>query len=96
MASPLEQFVVKPIVDIQAGSANLSFTNSSLFMAITVAVVTLLMLAGMRHKALVPGRLQSIAALSYGFISDMIRDNVGPRGRIYFPFVFTMFMERDK
>jgi len=90
--SPLEQFVVRPIIEIQAGTADLSFTNSSLFMAITVAVVTLLMVVGMRRRAMVPGRLQSVAELSYGFISDMIRDNVGPRGRAYFPFVFTMFM----
>ena len=51
MASPLEQFVVKPIVDIQAGSANLSFTNSSLFRAFNDEVVPQLMLAGMRHRA---------------------------------------------
>ena len=60
--SPLEQFVVRPIIEIQAGTADLSFTNSSLFMAITGAVVTLLMVVGMRRRAMVPGRLQRVAA----------------------------------
>jgi F-type H+-transporting ATPase subunit a len=47
---------------------------------------------GTRRRALVPGRLQSVAELSYEFIANMIRDNVGQEGRKYFPFIFTLFM----
>jgi len=40
----------------------------------------------------VPGRLQSVAEISYEFIANMIRENVGTEGRRYFPFIFTLFM----
>ena len=39
-----------------------------------------------------PGRLQSIAELSYEFIAGMVRDTVGDEGRKYFPLIFTLFM----
>jgi F-type H+-transporting ATPase subunit a len=55
-------------------------------------VVTLLMVASMRGRALVPGRWQSMAEMTYEFIAGMLQENVGQAGRKYFPFVFTLFM----
>jgi F-type H+-transporting ATPase subunit a len=46
----------------------------------------------MRRHALVPGRWQSMAELSYIFIANLVRDTVGTEGRPYFPFIFTVFM----
>ncbi|MGH6880971.1 MAG: F0F1 ATP synthase subunit A, partial [Hypericibacter sp.] len=46
----------------------------------------------MRGRALVPGRWQSMAEMSYEFIANLVRDNVGSEGRKYFPFIFTLFM----
>jgi F-type H+-transporting ATPase subunit a len=40
----------------------------------------------------VPGRLQSVAESAYTFIDDMLLSQVGPEGRRFFPFVFTLFM----
>jgi len=90
--SPLAQFEIKKLVDINIAGVDASFTNSSLFMVLTVATVTLLLVGGMRRSALVPGRWQSMVELSYGFIANMIRDTVGSEGRPYFPFIFTIFM----
>ena len=90
--SPLHQFVIQPYVPIRVGGVDLSFTNSSLFMVIAVTLITLFIVAGMRQRALVPGRLQSMAEISYEFIANMIRDNIGSAGRKFFPFVFTLFM----
>ncbi|MGB0748927.1 MAG: F0F1 ATP synthase subunit A [Magnetospiraceae bacterium] len=92
MADPLHQFTITPLVELQVGSVNASFTNSALFMAATVAVVAGILIFGMRERALVPGRLQSVAELSYEFIASMVRDNVGNAGRAYFPFIFSLFM----
>ena len=50
------------------------------------------MVLGMRRRALVPGRWQSAAELSYEFVANLLRDTVGSEGRKYFPFVFTLFM----
>ena len=90
--SPLEQFVWKPIVPAEFGGVDVSFSNSSLFMTITVVVATLFLVLGMRRSAIVPGRLQVAVELSYEFIAGLLRDTVGSEGRKYFPIVFTLFM----
>lgn len=90
--SPLAQFEIKTLVDINIAGIDASFTNSSLFMVLTVATVSLFLVGGMRRSALVPGRWQSLAELSYVFIAGLLKDTVGSEGRPYFPFIFTIFM----
>jgi len=90
--SPLAQFEIKRLVPMEIGGIDISFTNSALFMVIAVLSVTLLMTVSMRGRAMVPGRLQSIAELSYEFIANMLKENVGSAGRQYFPFIFSLFM----
>jgi len=91
--SPLEQFEIKALHGADAHDlAFYSFTNSSLFMVIGLALVSGVLIMGMRRGALVPSRLQCLAEISYEFIANMIRDNVGQEGRKYFPFIFTLFM----
>jgi F-type H+-transporting ATPase subunit a len=90
--SPLEQFEIHPILPITVGDLNLSFTNSSLWMAIAVVLIYGLVMLGTRHGSMVPGRLQALVELSYEFIAEMLGGTVGKEGRQYFPFVFTLFM----
>jgi F-type H+-transporting ATPase subunit a len=90
--SPLEQFEIHPILPITVGDLNLSFTNSSLWMAIAVLLIYALVMLGTRHGSMVPGRLQALVELSYQFIAEMLGSTVGKEGRQYFPFVFTLFM----
>ena len=92
MASPVEQFRLTPLVPIEIGGVDISLTNSSAFMIAAVAVVTLFLTLSIRSGKLVPGRWQSMAEMSYEFIANMVRDNVGRDGRQYFPFIFTLFM----
>ena len=91
--SPLEQFQIHPIGGpIHIGGLDVSFTNSSLWMVIAVAAVTVFMVLGTRKQAIVPGRWQSLCEGMYDFVSNMLKDNVGNEGRAFFPFVFTLFM----
>ncbi len=92
MASPLEQFQIEPIVPITVGHIDLSFTNSSLWMAISAAAVYALVMAGTRHHALVPGRVQTLVEIAYEFVADMVRENTGKEGMRFFPAIFTLFM----
>ena len=92
MASPVEQFKLKSLVPLELGGVDLSYTTSSLWMTITVVGVTAFLTLSMRGGRLVPGRWQSMAEMSYEFIANMIRENVGAEGRKYFPFIFTLFM----
>lgn len=91
-ASPIEQFEIKRLIPMQVGGVDASFTNSSLFMVLTLLGVTVFMLVGMRRAELVPTRWQSMVEVSYEFIANMLRENVGSKGRPYFPFIFTLFM----
>jgi len=72
--------------------ASVGFTQSNMFMLISGALIVLLMILGMRPRAIIPGRFQSVAESAYGFIDDMVISQVGPEGRRFFPFVFTLFM----
>jgi len=90
--SPLAQFEIHHIVPIKIGGYDVSFTNSSLMMVIAVALATAFLLLGMRRGALVPGRWQSAAEITYEFVADLFRETVGQEGRRFFPFVFTLFL----
>ncbi len=92
MADPLHQFVVTKIIPLHVAGIDLSFTNSSLWMMIAAVVSTALLTLSMRPAALVPGRAQVMAEMVYEFVANMIRENIGPAGRQYFPLIFTMFM----
>ncbi len=90
--SPMYQFTVKTIKEINIGGYDVSFTNSSLFMSIAVIGIILFTILSMRGRSIVPGRMQSLAELSYEFIAGMIRENIGTAGLKFFPFVFSLFM----
>jgi F-type H+-transporting ATPase subunit a len=93
MADPIHQFEIKNIVSLgHIGGQEIAFTNSALYMLIAVGVITLLMLGTTASRSLVPGRLQSIAELSYEFVADTLRNSAGNEGMKFFPLVFTLFM----
>jgi F-type H+-transporting ATPase subunit a len=92
LPNPMHQFEIKRLVPFELFGLDASFTNSALFMVIAATVITLFTILAMRSGALVPSRLQSVAEMSYEFIANMVRDNVGTDGMKYFPFVFTLFM----
>ena len=89
---PISQFEIHDIVPIHLGSLDLSFTNSALFMVIVLALCFGLMVLGTAGHALVPGRIQSAAEMSYEFTANMIRQTAGREGMRFFPFVFAIFI----
>ena len=90
--SPLAQFEIKRLIPLRIGDIDISFTHSSTFRLLAVAAICIFLMVGMRRRALVPGRWQSMVELSYLFIANLVRDTVGPGGRPYFPFIFAVFM----
>jgi F-type H+-transporting ATPase subunit a len=91
-SNPLEQFQIERLFELRIGGVDASFTNSALFMLIAIVAITAFLLLATRQRSLVPTRLQSMAELSYEFVANMIRDNVGTAGMQYFPFIFSLFM----
>jgi len=92
VADPLHQFQITPILPISVAGTDLSFTNSSLWMAIAVGCAYLLIMAGTRRQAMVPGRLQAAVEMMYEFVAGILRDATGKEGMRFFPIVFTIFM----
>ncbi|MDB5695789.1 MAG: synthase subunit [Sphingomonas bacterium] len=89
---PMHQFQVQTIWDgFSIGGQQIAFTNSALWMCITVVVLWVFMLGGMRNQ-LVPGRWQMAVEGATRFIDNMLSANVGPEGKRYVPFVFSLFM----
>jgi F-type H+-transporting ATPase subunit a len=54
--------------------------------------ISLLMIGATSRRSLVPGRLQSMAEMSYEFVADTIGNTAGREGMRFFPFVFSLFM----
>ena len=88
---PMHQFQINPIFGSLVDGSPFVFTNSALWMLIVLATIWLFMLGGMK-RALVPGRWQVAVEGITGFITSMLDANVGPEGRKYVPWVFTVFI----
>jgi F-type H+-transporting ATPase subunit a len=91
---PMHQFTVEPLFGTQGWEVagyNLAFTNSALWMLITVIALTVFMLGGMKRE-LVPGRWQMAVETFTGFIDNMLEANIGKEGRKYVPYIFSLFM----
>ena len=90
---PIHQFAITEIFPLfNLGGAQVSFTNSALFMVLTVGAVGMFLLATTGRRALVPTRGQLMAEMSYEFVANMVRTNAGHDGMKFFPLVFTLFM----
>ncbi len=88
----MHQFEIKRIIPIELFGYDVSFTNASLFMVIAVVLIAGFLILAMGRRALVPGRVQSIAELTYEYIANMVRETLGEEGMKYFPWVFTIFI----
>lgn len=88
---PMDQFVIKPLF----GGDQVhwyTISNVTLWMAIAVVCVILLLVVGTRRRDVIPSRMQSIAEMIYGFIYNMVEDVTGHDGVKYFPYVMTLFL----
>lgn len=88
----MEQFEVVKLKPLAVAGYDLSFTNSSLWMGIALAVVAIFLFVGTARPQVIPGRWQAAVEYVYDFVRGMLDDNVGPEGRRYAPLVFAIFM----
>ena len=89
---PMHQFEINRYLKLDLFGLDASFTNSSAFMVAAVVAILGFLTLAMGSRSLVPTRMQSVAELSYEFIANLLRENVGKEGIKYMPFVFTLFM----
>ena len=93
MADPIHQFEINKIFTLgHVGGHEIAFTNSSLFMVVSVGLFGALLVGATASRSVVPGRMQSLAELSYEFVATTIRSTAGTEGMRFFPLVFSLFI----
>nr|YP_010235082.1 ATP synthase F0 subunit 6 [Saussurea costus]QTC08322.1 ATP synthase F0 subunit 6 [Saussurea costus] len=77
--SPLEQFSILPLIPMKIGNLYFSFTNSSLFMLLTLSLVLLLIHFVTKKGGgnLVPNAWQSLVELIYDFVLNLVNEQIG-------------------
>ena len=89
---PIHQFQIHPMSNsVNIGGIELSFTNSALFMGVIVALTTGILLFLTRKETLVPSKGQSVGELWYELVNNMVKQVLGPEGKVFFPLVFSLF-----
>ena len=88
---PLDQFEVHRLFG-EGPIQWYTITNVTMWMAIAVVCIVLLLVIGTRKRAVVPTRTQSVAETLYGFVYTMVEDVTGKDGIKYFPYIFTLFI----
>ena len=88
----LEQFEIHRMVPATTLGYDVSFTNASLFMVLTLIGVWAFLTLGMRRATIVPGRWQSAVEMIHEFVQGMVDENIGASGRRYVPFIFALFI----
>jgi F-type H+-transporting ATPase subunit a len=92
ITSPLEQFEIVTIFPISLLGLNLSLTNSSLFLLLSLLIITFFLTLSFFKISLVPTLWQSLKENLYEITSSMVQDNLGKKGEVYFPFIFTLHL----
>jgi len=87
---PMHQFQIDSLAGDLAGNP-FAFTNSALWMMLVLGSILVFMVGGLRRE-LVPGRWQVAVEGITSFVTSMIDTNIGPEGRKYLPWVFTIFI----
>ncbi|WP_395463241.1 F0F1 ATP synthase subunit A [Wolbachia endosymbiont of Cantharis cryptica] len=91
--NPLEQFKVYTIMELpRLLGYDINFTNSSLFMMISVMLMIIFLLFGIRKGSVIPGYLQAAVEYVYDFVISIIENNTGSQGLKHIPFIFTVFI----
>jgi len=91
-ADPIHQFQIIDLFPVATiGHSQIAFTNSAAYMVAAVVVIGVFLIGGTAKGAMVPGRLQSAAELTYEFVANTIRSTAGNEGMRFFPYVFSLF-----
>lgn len=88
---PMDQFIVKPLFGGDE-IGMFTITNVTLWLALAVVAVIILMVIGTSRRSMIPGRTQSVAEMAYGFVYKMVEDVAGKDAVGFFPYVMTLFM----
>jgi F-type H+-transporting ATPase subunit a len=89
---PLRQFTVKTWIPLNLWGLDLSLTNSAFFMVLAALLPMLFFKVALRKESMVPSLLQLAAEAPFEFVSSMLQEANGDKGKPFFPVMFTLFI----
>nr|YP_011017034.1 ATP synthase subunit 6 [Gracilaria hainanensis]WQB61712.1 ATP synthase subunit 6 [Gracilaria hainanensis] len=92
IASPLEQFEIVTLIPLTFFGLNISITNSVLFMLFSFFIAICWISLSFYENTLIPNNWQLLNEMVYSVTSNMVQDNLGYKGELYFPFIFTLHL----
>lgn len=95
ISSPLDQFIIQPIISIKLGitGETLQFTNFVLFFIITFVIVTTLAVVSTNNRKIIASKWGISQESLYTTIQEMVYNQIGgTKGQYYFPLIFTLFI----
>lgn len=90
--SPLEQFQILPL--FVGFHYNFSLTNAALIIifSLTIFILFITLSLGNNKGYVVPSRMQILIEGLYTIVVNIVEDNLGKKGLVYFPFIFVIFL----
>lgn len=88
----MEQFVIKRLMPLDVNGFDISYTNSSLSMTLSVLAIIVLFSTCLVKRSLIPNKAQCIPESFYEFVQKIVIENIGKEGLKYFSFIFTIFL----
>ena len=88
---PMHQFQIGKLFDLNLAGYDVSFTTSALWMVIGVLLLIGVLALATSKMATVPGRMQSLGEIWYGFIAGIVKDVNHAPGKPFIPLVFSLF-----
>lgn len=92
MNSPLKQFEIHKVIDLEFFGFHISMTNFSVFATLTLLISTIFLSLSIKKKEIIPGRLQALGEMLYELVSNMVEDTIGSHGKRYIPIIFSVFI----
>lgn len=91
MFSPLEQFDAVVLVLLKFWHFDISFTSILLPLVVANILLVTVIRFYIKGMKLIPEFWQLTLENIYSFVLDIIEQQVGHKGFVYFPFVFSLF-----
>jgi ATP synthase subunit 6 len=92
MKTPLEQFLIKPIIEINNEWLDLTITNSTIYLIITVILTLLIININIYNKKIIKTRWGLVIEQLYLKIEEIVKDLIPKEYKRYIPLIFILFL----
>lgn len=91
MNSPLEQFKINPIIRIYNNWIDLTITNSTIFIIISILIIFILF-TSLNNRSLIGNKNSQLFQLIYLKLEEIINEIIGKRYNKYIPLMYSIFI----